>query len=110
MDSKIIKLSIIFFLLFFKANAVEFNGKFIQGHFILGKTSPDSLIKIDDKKVKVSKEGFFVFGLDRDRKFDVTISVTNSNSNKKIIKKVLKRKYKIQRIDGLDEKKVTPPE
>ena len=81
MDSKIIKLSIIFFLLFFKANAVEFNGKFIQGHFILGKTSPDSLIKIDDKKVKVSKEGFFVFGLDRDRKFDVTISVTNSNSN-----------------------------
>ena len=58
----------------------------------------------------VSKEGFFVFGLDRDRKFDVTISVTNSNSNKKIIKKVLKRKYKIQRIDGLDEKKVTPPE
>ena len=110
MDSKIIKLSIIFFLLFFKANAVEFNGKFIQGHFILGKTSPDSLIKIDDKKVKVSKEGFFVFGLDRDRKLDVTISVTNSNSNKKIIKKVLKRKYKIQRIDGLDEKKVTPPE
>ena len=110
MDSKIIKLSIIFFLLFFKANAIEFNGKFIQGHFILGKTSPDSLIKIDDKKVKVSKEGFFVFGLDRDRKFDVTISVTNSNSNKKIIKKVLKRKYKIQRIDGLDEKKVTPPE
>ena len=76
----------------------------------MGKTSPYYLIKIDDKKVKVSKEGFFVFGLDRDRKFDVTISVTNSNSNKKIIKKVLKRKYKIQRIDGLDEKKVTPPE
>ena len=28
----------------------------------------------------------------------------------KIVKKVLKRKYNIQRIDGLDEKKVTPPE
>ena len=28
----------------------------------------------------------------------------------KIIKKVFKRKYKIQRIDGLDKKKVTPPE
>ena len=77
MDSKIIKLSIFFFLLFFKANAVEFNGKFIQGHFILGKTSPDNLIKIDDKKVKVSKEGFLLFGFDRDRKFYVTISVKN---------------------------------
>jgi len=28
----------------------------------------------------------------------------------KIVKKVQKRKYNIQRIDGLDEKKVTPPE
>jgi len=111
MDSSIIYRFFFVFLIFISpVNAIEFQGKFLQGHFILGKTSPDSLIKIDDKKVKVSKEGFFVFGLDRDRKFDVTISVTNSNSNKKIIKKVLKRKYKIQRIDGLDEKKVTPPE
>ena len=29
---------------------------------------------------------------------------------KTIIKKILKRKYKIQRIDGLPENKVTPPE
>ena len=29
---------------------------------------------------------------------------------KKIVKKVFKREYKIQRIDGLEEKKVTPPE
>ena len=29
---------------------------------------------------------------------------------KKVIKKVQKRKYNIQRIDGLEEKKVTPPE
>ena len=28
----------------------------------------------------------------------------------KIIKKVLKRKYNVQRIDGLEESKVTPPE
>ena len=28
---------------------------------------------------------------------------------KKIVKKILKRDYKIQRIDGLQEKKVTPP-
>ena len=110
MDSKIIKLSVIFFLIFFKVNAVEFKGKFIQGHLILGKTNPNSKVKIDDKNIKVSKEGFFVFGLDRDRKFDVTINIMNSNSNKKITKKVLKRKYNIQRIDGLDEKKVTPPE
>ena len=31
-------------------------------------------------------------------------------NKKQIIKKVLKREFKIQKIDGLDEKKVTPPE
>ena len=80
MDSKIIKYLIIFLFISFKAYALEFNGKFIQGHFIIGKTDPGTKILIDKKNIKVSKEGFFVFGLDRDRKFDVTISVTNSNS------------------------------
>ena len=110
MDSKIIKYLIIFFFIFFNANAVEFKGKFIQGHFIVGKTEPNSIVKIDNKKVKVTIDGYFVFGLDRDRKYDVKINIENNNYNKNIIKKVLKRKYNIQRIDGLDEKKVTPPE
>ena len=42
----------------------------------------------------------------RDRKNDIVIKI----NEKKIIKKVFKREYKIQRIDGLEEKKVTPPE
>tara|TARA_B100000287_G_scaffold56285_1_gene49479 strand:+ start:1498 stop:2310 length:813 start_codon:yes stop_codon:yes gene_type:complete len=92
------------------ANAVEFVGKFIQGHFILGKTEQGSKVHIDKKKVRVSKDGYFVFGIDRDRKYDIVITIENSITNQRIIKKVLKRKYNIQRIDGLDEKKVTPPE
>jgi hypothetical protein len=51
--------------------AVEFKGNFIQGSFILGKTDPKSKIIIDKKKIKVSKDGYFVFGLGRDRKNDV---------------------------------------
>ena len=90
--------------------AIEFNGKFIQGHFIIGKTDPKSKIIIDKKEVKVSKDGFFVFGIDRDRKFDILITKINNNKKEKIIKKIFKRKYKIQKIDGLPENKVTPPE
>jgi murein DD-endopeptidase MepM/ murein hydrolase activator NlpD len=85
---------------------VTFDGKFIQGSFILGKTELGSEVFIDKKKVKVTSKGFFAFGLGRDRKNDVVISI----NNKKIIKKVLKRKYNIQKIDGLEKKKVTPPE
>ena len=106
MDSKIIKYSIIILLISFKVNAIEFNGKFIQGHFIIGKTDPNKKILIDKKKVKVSKDGFFAFGIGKDRKYDITII----EGDKKIIKKIKKRKYNIQKIDGLSKKKVTPPE
>jgi murein DD-endopeptidase MepM/ murein hydrolase activator NlpD len=108
MDSKIMKrfLFILSFLFFTQTNAIEFNGKFIQGHYIIGKTDPNAKILIDKKKIKVSKDGYFAFGIEKDRKFDMVIIV----DDKKIIKQVQKRKYNIQRIDGLPKKKVTPPE
>ena len=101
---------LLFFFLSNNVLAVEFQGKFIQGHFIIGKTEPDTKVLIGKKEVKVSKNGYFVFGIDRDRKFDVLITKILNGNKEKIIKKVFKRKYKIQRIDGLDESKVTPPE
>ena len=110
MDSKIIKYFLLIFFISFKVSAVEFDGKFIQGHFIIGKTEPDSKVKIGKKQVKVSKDGYFAFGLARDRKYDVVITIEKNGVKKKITKRVQKRKYDIQRIDGLEEKKVTPPE
>ena len=98
---------LVLFLLFFNnATAVEFNGKFIQGHFIIGKTKPNTQILIDKKKIKVTKDGYFAFGIEKDRKLDIVIT----EGDTKIVKKIQKRKYKIQRIDGLAKKKVTPPE
>jgi len=99
---------LLFFAIFFSTNciAIEFEGKFIQGHFIIGKTKPDTKIAIDKKIIKVSRDGYFAFGIEKDRKFDITIT----EGNKKIVKKIKKREYKIQKIDGLPKKKVTPPE
>ena len=105
---------IFYFILFFfliPANfyATEFKGKFIQGSFILGKTDPGAKVKIDNRNVRVSKDGYFAFGLGRDRKNDIVINVFNKNELKIIQKKIFKRKYKIQKIDGLPKKQVTPP-
>jgi len=101
-----ILISLVFLLITTSSFAVTFDGKFIQGSFILGKTEPGSEVFIDKQKVKVTSDGYFAFGLGRDRKNDVVITI----NEKKIVKKVFKREYKIQRIDGLEEKKVTPPE
>ncbi len=112
MDCKIIYR--LFFLIIFLTStnlkAIEFKGKFLQGHYIIGITDPLAKIIIDKKQVRVSDDGYFVFGIDRDRKFDITISKIIDGKKEQIIKKVLKRKYNIQKIDGLEESKVTPPE
>lgn len=102
--------SILAVLIATNAYGLDFEGKFIQGSFILGKIDPGSEIIIDEQKVRVSSNGFFVFGLDRDRKFDITFTVIKDGQVDKVVKKVFKREYQIQRIDGLPESKVTPPE
>ena len=66
MDSKIIKYILIIFLFSFKVSAVEFSNKFIQGSFILGKTNPGAKVKIDDRNVLVTNDGYFAFGIGRD--------------------------------------------
>tara|TARA_B100001741_G_scaffold308318_1_gene304367 strand:+ start:16 stop:819 length:804 start_codon:yes stop_codon:yes gene_type:complete len=112
MDSKII-FRLFLLIIFFNStelSAIEFKGKFLQGHYIIGITDPSAKIIINKKNVKVSNDGYFVFGIDRDRKFDLTITKIINGKKEKITKKVLKRKYNIQRIDGLEESKVTPPE
>ena len=112
MDSKIIFRLLFIIIVFTTTNlsAIEFKGKFLQGHYIIGITEPSTKIIIDKKNVKVSNDGYFVFGIDRDRKFDLTITKIKNGNKEIIVKKVLKRKYNIQRIDGLEESKVTPPE
>ena len=104
-----ILLTLIFLLITTSSFAVTFKGKFIQGSFILGKAELGSEVFIDKKKVQVTSEGFFVFGLGKDRKYDVVITLNRNGNKEKIVKKVQKREYRIQRIDGLEEKKVTPP-
>ena len=111
MDCKIVRL-FFFISLFYSTqlSAIEFKGKFLQGHYIVGITNPSAKIIIDKKRVKVSKDGYFVFGIDRDRKLYLVITKISDGKKERIVKKIYKRKYQIQRIDGLDEKKVTPPE
>ena len=105
------KIFLIIVLIFFNdiLYAVELKGKFDQGNLILGKVDSKSKVFIDKKKIKVSDEGFFVFGLAKDRKNDVKIEVIKNDFKEVLTKKVFKKKYLIQKIDGLPKKQVTPP-
>ena len=95
MDSKIIRLLLFFFLLPINSYATEFQGSFKQGSFILGKTNQNSEVYIDKKKVRVTKDGYFAFGIDRDRKNNIIITVINNGKTEIIEKKIFKKKNKI---------------
>jgi len=88
---------------------LNLRGEFFQGNLIVGKTEPKSKIFIDSIEVKISKEGFFAFGLGKDRKNNVTIMKSKDGISTKIIKKIYKKEYRIQKINGLPKKQVTPP-
>ncbi|MCU7939485.1 MAG: M23 family metallopeptidase [gamma proteobacterium symbiont of Bathyaustriella thionipta] len=84
-------------------------GQFVQGGIVIGKTTPGSKVKFDKKNIRVSPEGDFIIGFNRDEPAKVNLSVMTSEGKK--ISKVLsvkKRKYNIQRIDGLPKSKVSP--
>ena len=81
-------------ILFFTKStfAVEFQGKFIQGHFIIGKTESSTIVLIDKKEVRVTGDGFFAFGISRDRKYDVVITLNKDANKQKNVKKNSKKK------------------
>ena len=106
MDSKIIKLLILLLFIFSNHNllAVEFIGKFNQGSFILGKTNPEAKVKIDNKDVLVTKDGYFAFGIGRDRKNDIIIRIVKNKKLELITKKVFKRFSKQRAKEGEAER------
>ena len=58
MDSKI-KFILFFLVIYFipaYLNAIEFKGKFLQGHYIIGLTDPSAKIVIDKKEVIILKK------------------------------------------------------
>ena len=89
---------------------ITLSGNFIQGGLIKGKAFPNANIKFLDKKIFLDEKNRFVFGFGRDFENKAIVSITYK---KKLITKSLsieKQNYKIQRIEGLPKRMVTPPE
>ena len=93
------------------AQEVSFTGDFIQGGLVQGTTQPEARVKVDGTPVRVSDQGIFLLGLDRDAAEQVRVEVTlPGGETRSETLRVARREYQIQRIDGLPPKKVTPPE
>ncbi len=106
-----IKLFLLLSTILFSKNAISDDfpsifGCFCEGGLLTGKIKNNQEIKINEKKLTVYENGIFVFAFGR--KFDDYVTVSINGKTKKF--KVKNKKYKIERINGLPNKKVQPSE
>ena len=103
------------FLIFFtiaclstSSHGIEFFGKFTEGGIVKGKVSPNSELFLDKRKLKISKNGYFIFGIKKGRTKDIKIKILTKGESQTFSKKIEKRFFLIQKINGLPKKMVSP--
>lgn len=90
------------------ASALELNGSFTQGGLVIGQTEPGATVTLDGAPVEVADNGAFVIGFGRDAKPKAVLDVVEGGQRETRTLTIAKQDYKIQRIDGLPTRKVTP--
>ena len=75
---------------------------------MFGKTNSKNKVYFKNKKIFVNNKGDFVLAIGRDEELENLIVIEGSVKKETHKIKISKRKYKIQRIDGLPKNKVTP--
>lgn len=87
---------------------IELNGIAAEGGLLMGRTAPGARVALDDAEVRVSADGHFLLGFGRDDAGTkrLTVSLGSESMTRDIA--VADRDFKVERIDGLPRKKVTP--
>lgn len=85
-------------------------GKLTQGALVIARTAPGSTVTLDGKPVAVDASGAFALGFTHDAKRDWTLVIAAPGGEKFTRQlAVAPRQFKVQRIDGVDQKYVEPP-
>ncbi len=93
------------------AQDMVLNGELTQGSLVRGQVEPGSSVQLNGEKVPVNAQGKFVIGFEREAELTHTLTVQEPGSDSEQRQlELTKREYDIQRIDGLEQSMVTPPE
>ena len=81
----------------------------MQGGLVFGTVAPGASIALDGKPVRVSGDGLFLLGFGRDAPAEAVVQATYADGSREVRHLAISRQdYKIQRIDGLPQRKVSP--
>ena len=84
------------------------DGDFVQGGLAFGRTEPGAKVRLDGDAVMVGEDGSFVVGFGRDSALSALLVVTlPDGAVERHALDIADRDFPIQRIDGLDQSKVS---
>ena len=93
------------------AGSVTLVGDPVQGGLLRGEAPPGSVVKVDGQHLMVSEQGHFLLAFGRDETDSVRLEIALPDGNH-WVREVTPgdREFDIQRIDGLPDHQVTPPQ
>lgn len=96
---------------FAQSGQLTLEGKPVQGGLMRGKTVPGASVLFDGKRMRVAEDGSFLIGFGREAPAEMQVEVTlPSGRSVSRSLQVEQRSYNVQRIDGLPQTMVTPPQ
>jgi murein DD-endopeptidase MepM/ murein hydrolase activator NlpD len=91
------------------ANCVNFEGQLRQGGLVWGNVAPGSAVTLNGKSLDVLDDGTTFAGFGRDAAATAELEVTGPDSCQQTLR-VASREYRIQRVEGVPQRTVTPPQ
>jgi murein DD-endopeptidase MepM/ murein hydrolase activator NlpD len=93
------------------APELHLEGALVQGGLVRGQVAPGTRVWLDGRELRVSEDGWFVFGFDRDAAGAAELALVHPDGREAQQRlEVAARTYRVQRIDGLPPRQVTPSE
>lgn len=84
--------------------ALELQGPLVQGGVVIGRTAPGTPVWLDDRPVRVSAEGLFVIGFDRDAP---TTQFLRAGAESLRLD-IARRNYDVQKVTGIAQRIMSP--
>ncbi|WP_037440340.1 M23 family metallopeptidase [Shewanella mangrovi] len=91
------------------AERTQLDGKLAQGALVRGQTQGGSKVSLDGKALRVTSDGRFVFGFDRDADAEHQLKIEYADgASEQMPLTIAKQDYRISRIEGISKKIMKP--
>lgn len=88
---------------------LSLRGEPAPGALLVGQVKPGVEVRLEQKALRVTEDGWFVFGFGRDDEGERTLTLQRGDTRETHALQLQPRQWNIQRVDGVPKETVSPP-